>query len=72
MSSWNKARGLKPTEKPSDVDDDEEQLILLELLELEDPDEQPFEVSDDESKPDPPEEINKKNDSNLNHKFFPN
>ena len=50
VSSWSKARGLEPTEKASDVDEDE----LIELLELEELDEQTIEVSDDENKPNPP------------------
>ena len=41
ISSWNKACGLEPTEKPSDVDEDEDELLELEFLELEQPDEQP-------------------------------
>ena len=57
ISSWNKARGLEPTEKPLDVDEDE--LIELELLELEPPDEQPIKVSDDENESIPPRKINK-------------
>ena len=44
ISSWNKARGLEPTEKPLDVDEDEDKLIELELSEIEQPDEQPIEV----------------------------
>ena len=48
-SSWNKARGLKPTEKPSNVNEDEDELIKLKLLEIEEPDELPIEVSDDEN-----------------------
>ena len=52
ISSWNKVRGLEPTENPSDVDG--EDLIELELFELEEPDEQPTEVSDDENEPSPP------------------
>ena len=36
--------------EPSVVDEDEDELIELELLQLEEPDEQPIEVSDDENK----------------------
>ena len=57
LSSWNKARGLEQTNKPSYVDEDE--LIELELLELEEPDELLIEVSDDEIEPIPPKQINK-------------
>ena len=44
ISFQNKARG-----QPSDVDEDEDELIELELSELEKPGEQPIEVSDDEN-----------------------
>ena len=43
MSSWNKARGLDPIKKQSDIDGYEVKFIMLEFLELEEPDE----VSDD-------------------------
>ena len=59
ISSWNKARRFEPTEKTSDVDEDEDELIELELLELEPPDEQPIKVSDDENESIPPRKINK-------------
>ena len=39
ISSWHKARGFEPTEKPSDVDEEEDELIELELLVFEQPDE---------------------------------
>ena len=68
ISSWNKARGLKTIEKPSDVDEDEDNLIELELLELKEPDEQPLEVSDDENEPNPTNIINIK--TNLNYTLF--
>ena len=42
--SWNKAHGLVPTETPSDVDEDEEELIELELLELEEPNERKISI----------------------------
>ena len=38
ISSCNKARGLEPIEKPSDVDEDENEVIELEFSELEQPD----------------------------------
>ena len=70
ISSWNKARGLEPTEKPSDVDEDEDELIELELLEIEQPDEQPIEVSDDENESIPPKKINKKLNQTCITRFF--
>ena len=54
-----KSYGLESTEKQSDVDEDEDELIKLELLELEEPDEQPIEVSDDESEPNSSKKMNK-------------
>ena len=68
ISSWNKARGLEPTEKPLDVDEDE--LIELELLEIEQPDEQPIEVSDDENESIQPKKINKKLNQTCITRFF--
>ena len=51
ISSWNNARRLELIEKPSDVDEDEEKLIQLELLIIEEPDEQQVKVSDDDNEP---------------------
>ena len=68
ISSWNKARGLEPTEKPLDVDEDE--LIELELLEIEQPDEQPIEVSDDENESIQPKKINKNSVKPAYHVFL--
>ena len=48
ISSWNKARGLEPTEKPWDLNEDE--LIELELSALEEPEE----LSDDRNEPNAP------------------
>ena len=62
ISSWNKARRLEPYKNPSDVDEDVDGFIELELLELGEPDEQSIEVSGDENDPIPPKKINK----NLN------
>ena len=53
-SCWNKARWFEPTEKTLDVDEDEDELIEFELLEIEQPDEQPIEVSDDKNESIPP------------------
>ena len=50
---------MEPIEKPSDIDEDEDQLIELELSDLEEPYEQPIELSDGENEPYPPKEINK-------------
>ena len=66
ISSWNKARELEPTEKPLDVDEDEDELIELELLEIDQPDKQPIEVSDDENESMPPIKTNK----NLNRTWI--
>ena len=46
MIEFEEAHGFEPTENPLDVDEDE--LIELELLELEQPDEPPIKVSDNE------------------------
>ena len=47
IASLNKARWSKPAEKPSDVDEDEVELIELEHSQLEESDEQSIKVSDD-------------------------
>ena len=47
---------------PSNVDEEKDELIELELSELEKPDIQPIKVSGDEKEPNLPKEINK----NLN------
>ena len=70
ISSCNKTRWYEPTEKPSDVDEDEDKLIELELLDLEKPDEQPTKVSDDESESNPPQKNKSKTQSNINNSFF--
>ena len=57
ISSSNKARWLESIEKPSDVHEDVDEFIELEHLELEEPDEQPINESDDENEPNPPKEI---------------
>ena len=51
ISNWIKACGLEPTEKSSDLDEDE--LIEFELLQLKEPDKPPIQVSDDEIEPNP-------------------
>ena len=51
ISSWNKSRGLRPTKKPSDVDEVENELIKLKLLDLDEFDDQTIEVSDHENEP---------------------
>ena len=70
ISSWNKARGFQPTEKPIDVDEDEDELIELELSEIEQLDEQPIEASDDENESISPEKINKKINQTCITRFF--
>ena len=42
---------MESAEKPSDIDENEGELIELELSEVEKPDGQSIEVSDDESEP---------------------
>ena len=58
--SWNKARGLKQTEKPSDVDEHKDEFNKSELLEQEEANEYPIEVSDDENEPNLRKEMNEK------------
>ena len=71
ISSWNRAGGLEPIEKPSDIAAYEGALIELELFQLEEPDEHPIEVSYDENEPNPPK-INLKNSIEPQlHVFWP-
>ena len=63
IPGWNKARGLKPTKKPEDVDFDVEEFNT-------EPFEQPIDVSDDEKEPNPPQKNNKsKLQTSIIHTF---